>query len=132
MDVNIIRPAPAGHVLVTFWTSDEDPEGCMVALRGGFIYAVAAVETAAGQPREVGLLELHDPLFQHLRQIHQEKSIVVHDYAIIGNGRELVVVAQQGGVQQLPPEASEQLAALRVKINDEDIEQQVRKALRSF
>jgi len=93
------------------------------------VYALAAVETAVGQPPEVGLLEMHFPLFQYFSQLNAEKQIAEHDYAIIGNGRELVVVAQQGGAHRQPAEVIEQFDALRKTIDSPGAEAELRTAL---
>jgi len=129
--MNILRLQPSGVDVVTFWTSEEKPEGAFLAFdHPQAVYGVAALQLNHGDPFNVGLLEVPTGLYKLVAQINDDKSITDHDMAFISDPQQVMCVAQPGGVGIRSPEVVKAMQELQQRLYEPGIGAVVQAAIR--
>ena len=128
--MKILRLSSTGIDRVTFWTSPEKPEGCLLYYKGEqACYAVAAITKDGKDKPEVGLLLLHLTLYNYLIQELQGRSISEFDFDFVSSHSEIFILTLSGGRSRLDDEMGIELDALEKRIQQPGAHEEIRAAL---
>lgn len=133
--MKIIALSPTGFDTVTFWTSEDQPGGCLIQLQQPAVcFAVAAVTRDPANPPEVGLLEVHQNLYNYLslQVVGPHHPLSEYDLVFHSTNSQISAFSQLGGLKRRPEEVQEKLHALRHEVGGADLGKRLDPLLQQF